>query len=121
LLFSSYADIVTNKEANRTAADFLRSKIREIVRDPETARKLMPDYYVGTKRPLLDNGYFETFNRDNVALVDLREDPILRITPEGARTANREHPLDMLVLATGYDAISGALLRLNPKGRGGIS
>jgi len=121
LLFSSYADIVTNKEANHTVADFLRGKIREVVHDPETARKLMPDYYVGTKRPLLDNGYFETFSRDNVVLVDLREDPILKITPAGVRTAKGEHPLDMLVLATGYDAISGALLRLNPKGRGGIS
>jgi cyclohexanone monooxygenase len=121
LLFSSYRDLVTDKEANRTVADFLRGKIREIVSDPETAEKLMPNYYVGTKRPLLDNGYFETFNRDNVTLVDLREDPILKITPQGVRTARGEHPLDMLVLATGFDAISGALLRLNPKGRGGIS
>ncbi len=121
LLFSSYTDLLTNKDANRTVADFLRGKIRAIVRDPETARKLMPDYYVGTKRPLLDNGYFETFNRDNVTLIDLREDPIVKITPDGVRTAKGEHPLDMLVLATGFDAISGALLRINPKGRGGIS
>jgi len=81
----------------------------------------MPDYYVGTKRQILDNGYYETFNRDNVTLVDLREDPILKITPEGVRTAKGEHRLDMLVLATGFDAISGALLRLNPRGRGGIT
>jgi len=121
LLFSSYHDIITSKEANRTVADFLRGKIAEVVRNPETVRKLMPDYYVGTKRPLLDNGYFETFNRDNVTLVDLREDPIVRITPEGVRTAKGEYPLDMLVLATGFDAISGALLRINPKGRGGVS
>lgn len=121
LLFSSYADLVTNKDANRTVADFLRSKIREIVRDPKIAEKLMPNYYVGTKRPLLDNGYFETFNRDNVTLVDLREDPIVKITPEGVRTAKSKFPLDMLVLATGFDAISGALLRLNPNGRGGVS
>jgi cation diffusion facilitator CzcD-associated flavoprotein CzcO len=121
LLFSSYADLLTNKEANRTLADFVRGKIRETVRDPRTAAKLMPDYYLGTKRQLLDNGYYETFNRDNVTLVDLREDPIQEITPEGVRTTTGNHPLDMLVLATGFDAISGALLRLNPKGRGGVS
>jgi cation diffusion facilitator CzcD-associated flavoprotein CzcO len=121
LLFGSYADIMTDKEANRTLADFVRSKIREIVRDPKTAAKLMPDYYLGTKRQLLDNGYFETFNRDNVTLVDLREDPLQEITPTSVRTTNGEHFLDMLVLATGFDAMTGALLRLNPKGRGGIS
>lgn len=121
LLFGSYADIMTDKEANRTVADFVRGKIREIVRDPKTAAKLMPDYYLGTKRQLLDNGYFETFNRDNVSLVDLREDPIQEVTPTGVRTTTGDHPLDMLVLATGFDAISGALLRLNPKGRGGVS
>ncbi len=121
LLFGSYADIVTDKEANRTVANFVRGKIREIVRDPKTAAKLMPDYYLGTKRQLLDNGYYETFNRDNVTLVDLREDPIQEITPTGVRTAKGNPPLDMLVLATGFDAMTGALLRLNPKGRGGVS
>ena len=121
ILFGSYADLLTNKEANRTLADFVRGKIREIVCDPATAEKLMPDYYLGTKRQLLDDGYYETFNRDNVALVDLRQDPIQEILPEGVRTANSEHLLDMLVLATGFDAITGALLRLNPRGRGGAS
>jgi cation diffusion facilitator CzcD-associated flavoprotein CzcO len=121
LLQESYSDLMTNKEANRTAADFLRGKIREVVRDPRTAEKLMPDYFLGTKRLILDDGYYETFNRDNVTLVDLREDPIEEITPSGVRTATRDHPLDMLVLATGFDAISGAMLHLNPKGRGGTS
>lgn len=121
LLFSSYADLLTNKEANRTLAEFVRGKIRKTVRDPKTAAKLMPDYYLGTKRQLLDNGYYETFNRDNVTLIDLREDPIQEITPTGVRTATGDHPLDMLVLATGFDAITGTLLRLNPKGRGGVS
>ena len=92
LLFGSYADIMTDKEANRTLADFVRGKIREIVRDPKTAAKLMPDYYLGTKRQLLDNGYYETFNRDNVTLVDLREDPIQEITPAGVRTARATIP-----------------------------
>ena len=121
LLFGSYADLLTSKAANRTLAEFVRSKIRDCVRDPETANKLMPDYYLGTKRQILDNGYYESFNRDNVTLVDLREDTLESITPTGVRTEAGEHPLDMLVLATGFDAISGTLLRLNPKGRGGVS
>jgi cation diffusion facilitator CzcD-associated flavoprotein CzcO len=116
-----YNDIAISEEANDTLADFVRAKIREIVRDPETAEKLMPDHFVMTKRPILDDGYFETFNRDNVTLVDLREDPIERFTPTSVVTRTGEHPIDMLVLATGFDAISGSMLRLNPKGRGGMS
>jgi cation diffusion facilitator CzcD-associated flavoprotein CzcO len=116
-----YNDIAISEEANRSLADFVRDKIREIVRDPETAEKLMPDHFVMTKRPILDGGYFEAFNRDNVTLVDLREDPFVRFTPSGAVTRTGDHPLDMLVLATGFDAISGSMLRLNPKGRGGMS
>ncbi len=117
-----YNDIPIHEEANASLADFIRAKIREVVRDPETAEKLMPDYFVMTKRPILDNGYFEAFNRDNVTLVDLREDPIERFTPTSVVTRTTgEHPIDMLVLATGFDAISGSMLRLNPKGRGGMS
>jgi cation diffusion facilitator CzcD-associated flavoprotein CzcO len=121
LLFASYGDILTNKEANETLAEFVRGKIRAIVRDPVTAEKLMPDYYIGTNRQLLDTCYYETFNRDNVELVDLREDPIVRSSRNGIVTAKGEHPLDLLVLATGFDAISGALLRIDPKGRGGVT
>jgi cation diffusion facilitator CzcD-associated flavoprotein CzcO len=117
----SYNDIAISEEANQSLADFVRAKIREIVRDPETAEKLMPDHFVMTKRPILDNGYFETFNRDNVTLVDLREDPIERFTETSVVTRTGEHPIDMLVLATGFDAISGSMLRLDPKGRGGVS
>ena len=117
----SYNDIATSEEANKTLADFVKAKIRAIVRDPETAEKLMPDHFVMTKRPILDNGYFETYNRANVTLVDLREDPIERFTPTSVVTRTGEHPIDMLVLATGFDAISGSMLRLNPKGRGGVS
>ena len=115
-----YNDIAMSEEANDWLADFIREKIREIVRDPGTAEKLMPDHFVMTKRPILDNGYFETFNRDNVTLVDLREDPIERFTPTSVCTREGEHPIDMLVLATGFDAISGSMLRLDPKGRGGL-
>jgi cyclohexanone monooxygenase len=81
----------------------------------------MPDYFVMTKRPILENGYFECFNRDNVSLVDLREDPIERFTETSVITRSGEHPIDVLVLATGFDAISGSMLRLNPKGRAGVS
>jgi cyclohexanone monooxygenase len=116
-----YSDIAVNEEANQSLADFVRAKIREIVRDPATAEKLMPDHFVMTKRPILEDGYFETYNRDNVTLVDLREDPIERFTPTHVVTRTGEHPIDMLVLATGYDAISGSMLRLDPKGRGGVS
>ncbi len=116
-----YNDIVISEESNQTLSDFVRKKIRETVRDPETAKKLLPDHFVITKRPILDDGYFETYNRDNVTLVDLREDPIERFTPTSVITASGEHPIDMLVLATGFDAISGSMLRLNPKGRGGVS
>jgi cation diffusion facilitator CzcD-associated flavoprotein CzcO len=116
-----YNDIAISEEANDSLADFVRDKIREIVRDPETAEKLMPDHFVMTKRPILEDGYFEAFNRDNVTLVDLREDPIERFTPTSVVTRTGEHPIDILVLATGFDAISGSMLRLNPKGRGGMA
>src|SRR5262245_56635155 len=117
----SYNDIAVSEEANQTMADFVRGKIRKIVKDPKIADKLMPNHFVMTKRPILENGYWETYNRDNVTLVDLREDPIERFTPTSVVTASGEHPIDMLVLATGFDAISGSMLRLNPKGRAGVS
>lgn len=116
-----YNDIAINEDSNQTLGDFVRKKIKQIVKDPETARKLLPDHFVMTKRPILDDGYFETYNRENVTLVSLREDPIERFTQNSVITSSGEHPIDMLVLATGYDAISGSMLKLNPKGRGGIS
>jgi cyclohexanone monooxygenase len=116
-----YMDVAVSEESNAIIADFLRDKIREAVDDPETAEKLLPDYFVMTKRPILDDGYFETFNRDNVTLVDLREDPIERFTETSVVTQKGEHTIDMLVLATGFDAISGSMLRLNPEGRDGMS
>lgn len=116
---TTYADTLTNPESNRYISDFVREKITQTVREPQVAAKLMPDYYFATKRQIFDDGYFETFNRDNVTLVDLREDPIESVTPDAVVTRSGEHPLDMLVLATGYDAMTGALRRLNPAGRGG--
>ncbi len=120
-VFRNYAELLVNEEINREVCAFLRGKIREIVRDPETAEKLMPDHFYGTKRPILDSGYYETYNRDDVTLVDLRRDPIEEMTATGVRTRSGEHPIDVLVLATGFDAISGSMLRLDPKGRDGVS
>ncbi len=121
VLVESYYDIVTDEEVNGWLADFVREKIRETVTDPVTAAKLMPDYLIATKRQVQDEGYYATFNRDNVSLVDLRSDPIVGITPHGIRTEHGEHALDMLVFATGFDAITGALERINPVGRDGIA
>ena len=120
ILYNAYTDLLTNKAANDTLAEFIRSKIKDIVKDPNTARKLMPDYLLGTKRQVIDSGYFECFNRDNVSLVDLREDPIQKITADGIETRDGSHAIDILVLATGFDAITGKLLKLNPIGRNGL-
>jgi len=106
----TYKDLLLNKEANDTAADFVRDKIRQIVKDPKVAEKLIPyDHPIGTKRLILDSGYFETYNQDNVTLVDIREAPIERFTPEGLRTADgNDYELDAVVFATGFDADRGA-------------
>jgi cation diffusion facilitator CzcD-associated flavoprotein CzcO len=118
----TFRDLLTSKEANDTAADFLRNKIREIVKDSAKAAILSDiDHPYAAKRPPIDTDYFETFNRDNVALVDLRADPIERITPDGIRTKSRAFDLDIIVFATGFDAMTGPLLRLNIEGRGGIT
>lgn len=121
LIINSYRGVLSSEELNNEISEFVRGKIRETVKDPETARKLMPNYFIGTKRMILDNGYFETYNRPNVSLVDLREDPIETFTQKRIRTRDGEHPIDMLVLATGFDAVSGSMLAINPKGRGGLS
>ena len=121
LAINSFRGVLMNKDLNDEVSEFVRGKIRQIVQDPDTARKLMPSYHFGTKRLILDNGYFETYNRDNVSLVDLREDPIESFTATSVRTKEGEHPIDMLVLATGFDAVTGSMLNLNPKGRGGVA
>ena len=121
LSINSFVGVLVDEDLNEEVSEFVRGKIRGIVRDPETARKLMPDYHFGTKRLILEGGYFEAYNRENVSLVDLREDPIESFTPSAVRTKHGEHPIDMLVLATGFDAVSGSMLKLNPKGRGGVS
>ncbi|MFC7555115.1 flavin-containing monooxygenase [Pseudoroseomonas wenyumeiae] len=115
---ATFNDILTNKESNNTASEFIRAKIRSIVKDPEVAEKLTPkDHHFATKRPPIDSHYFETFNRDNVTLVDVKASPILEITPDGIRTQDGEHKLDIIVFATGFDAMTGPLLALDIRGR----
>jgi cation diffusion facilitator CzcD-associated flavoprotein CzcO len=119
-LYASFYDILRDQDANDTAAEFIRSKIRQIVKNPGVAEKLCPkDYPYGTKRPPIDTDYYETFNRDNVTLVDLREAPIEEITPTGIRTPAEEYDLDVIVFATGFDAMTGSLLRIDVRGRDG--
>lgn len=121
-LSASYTDIMTDERANSLVADFVRSKIAEIVRDPAVAEDLMPrGFPYGAKRVCLDSGYYDTFNRPNVTLVNLRREPIERITETGIRTSERDIPLDAIVFATGFDAVTGPLLRLNIRGRGGLA
>ena len=116
-----FQDLLLSKTANDTAAKFIKAKICETVSDPVTARMLSDiDHPYAAKRPPVDTGYFETFNRKNVALVDVRADPIAEVTPAGLRLeSGAEHDLDIIVFATGFDAMTGPLLRLNIEGREG--
>jgi cyclohexanone monooxygenase len=118
-MFGTFCDIATDPDANAAAAAFIRSKIAEVVDDPETARKLTPaDLYA--KRPLCNEGYYESYNRDNVELVALKENPIEQITPAGVRTADGVvHELDVLVFATGFDAVDGNYRAMDLRGREG--
>ncbi len=113
-------DFNTNKRVNDAASEFVRRKIAGIVKDPDMARKLMPrNHPIGSKRLCVDTFYYETFNRDNVALIDLNEEPLETLTATGARTARREYELDVIVLATGFDAMTGSLKRIDVTGRNG--
>jgi cyclohexanone monooxygenase len=117
----SFADLLFSKEANDTAADFIRGKIRQIVRDPAVADSLIPRGVVGCKRLCSDTGYFETFNRPNVTLVDIAKAPIEAVTPCGLRTTEAHYEVDCIVLATGFDAMTGALSRIDIRGKGGVA
>jgi cyclohexanone monooxygenase len=121
-LLGAFTDLIVNQDANDTAAAFVRSKIRGIIRDPAVAEALMPKSYpIGTKRLCVDTGYYATFNRDNVTLIDLRATPIEEITAAGVRTSGREYELDSMVFATGFDAMTGALSNINIRGRAGVA
>ncbi|MBC7373223.1 MAG: NAD(P)/FAD-dependent oxidoreductase [Frankiales bacterium] len=120
-LLTTYTDLVTDQDANDTARHFFHHKIRELVHDPRTAADLCPDYPVGTKRPCLDTGYYETYNRDNVHLINLRRTPLVQVTAKGVLTTDKEHEFDAIVYATGFDAMTGSLTGVDIRGRGGVS
>ena len=118
----AFADALTDPDANEIAAEFVRDKIRERVKDPEVAEILCPqDHPFGTKRLCVDTDYYETFNRDNVTLVDLRRTPLARIGRNAVLTSDAEFELDALVLATGFDAMTGALTSIDVRGLGDAS
>jgi cyclohexanone monooxygenase len=126
LFLGAFNDALTNPESNRLIADFVRDKIRSTVRNPDTARKLTPDDIIGCKRLCVDTEYYETFNRPNVSLIDLREQPIERFTANGvvvrSATGSRsseEHEFDAIVFATGFDAMTGAISKISITGRNG--
>jgi cation diffusion facilitator CzcD-associated flavoprotein CzcO len=121
-LFETFDDILVDERSNDAAAEFIRRKIRETVKDPITAELLCPKTYpLAGKRPPLGHGYYETFNRDNVTLVDVRTSPIREITPKGLRTETDEYALDVIVFATGFDAATGSLAQIDIRGRRGES
>jgi cyclohexanone monooxygenase len=115
----AFGDLLFSQEANDTAAEFIRAHIREIVDDPAIAELVSPDTVVGCKRLCVDSGYYQTFNRPNVTLVDIREKGIDEITPDGLSAAGESYRLDSIVLATGFDAMTGALLKIDIRGKGG--
>jgi len=117
----AFGDLLLDQKANDTAAEFVRSKIREIVHDPEVAELLSPHNVIGCKRLCVDSGYWETFNRDNVTLVDVSDMPIEEITPQGLTVAGRAYELDAIVFATGFDAMTGSLLRIDIRGVDGLT
>ena len=117
---ATFKDLLQNPDSNRTAADFIRNKIRQTVTDPVKAEQLSDiDHPFAAKRPPIDSGYFETFNSDHVDLVNLRETPIECITPRGIQTSKAEFNIDIIVFATGFDAMTGSLLKMDIQGRDG--
>jgi cyclohexanone monooxygenase len=121
-LTTRFADSLSDQQANDWVSDFIREKIRARVDDPEIAEALTPySYPFGTKRPCLDTNYYETYNRDDVSLVDLRKTPMEAITPTGIRTSEGEEAFDIIVFATGFDAMTGAILNVDIRGKDGLS
>ena len=117
---ANFYDIMIPGPVNEDYAEFVRHRIRERVKDPVVAEKLVPkDHMFGSKRLPCESGYYEVYNQDNVVLVDVREAPIERITPTGVKTRDAEYALDVIIFATGYDAVTGALTRIDIRGEGG--
>jgi cyclohexanone monooxygenase len=119
-LLGAFVDTLTDMRANDACAEFVRGKIRRIVRDPVVAATLCPTHPIGCKRLCVDTGYYDTYNRDNVKLVDVSRAPIEGVTAHGLVTGGREYRADTLVLATGFDAFTGPLTRIDLRGRDGV-
>lgn len=121
-MMRAFKDILTDADVNDEAAEFVREKIRDIVADPQTAEALSPrGLYLGTKRLCSGTNYYETFNRSNVTLANVKDAPIERVIPSGIRTAGGDYEVDVLVFATGFDAMTGAMRRINPVGRNSVN
>lgn len=121
-LLTKFYDLAVDQTANEFAAEFVRDKIREIVADPETAETLLPrGYPIGAKRVCVGTDYYETFNRENVSLVDVKKTPIQEFTATEVITSSASYPLDAVVFATGFDALTGSLLAIDITGRGGLA
>ncbi len=118
--YGTFSDMLINQEANDIVSEFVRDKIREKVDDPEVAELLCPDTVFGCKRVCADTGYYETFNRDNVTLVDISKTPIDEILPSGLRVGDRSWEVDAIISATGFDAMTGSLDRIDIRGNGGV-
>jgi cyclohexanone monooxygenase len=120
-MLQAYKDLVMTNAANEIVSEFVRSKIRDAVKDPEVAADLQPrDHPLGTKRICIDTDYYTTYNRDNVRLINIRKHPITGITARGVKTADAEYEVDAIVYATGFDAMTGALFAMNIEGKGGL-
>jgi cation diffusion facilitator CzcD-associated flavoprotein CzcO len=119
-ILGAYNDLLLDPQSNALLAEFVRGKIRTIVKDPETVRRLSPTHTIGCKRLCVDSGYYETFNRPNVRLVDISQQPIERFTVRGLQCGEGDFEFDALVLATGFDAMTGTMMRLDLRGRGGL-
>lgn len=117
----NWSDVFTDMKANAIATELYGQAVARIVKDPETAASLVPSHPFGCKRPIIDLGYYETFNRDNVTLVDLRKGALKRVTPTGIETEQGSYELDVMIYATGFDAMTGALTRMDIRGRDGAS
>ena len=121
VFLGAYTDIGTSLEANETAAEFVREKIRRTVNDPVVAEALVPTYTIGCKRLAVDTNYYETYNRPNVTLVDVSQSPIQKFTQQGIYALDQEFTLDSLIMATGFDAMTGTLLKIDIRGRSGLT
>ena len=118
----SFNDLLTNADANYTAAEYVRQQIKRVVKDKETAEILCPrSYPIGTKRICIDTGYFETYNRENVKLVDISKRPIQRLVTDGIIVDDQLYPFDSIIFATGFDAMTGSIFNVDIKGRGGLA